>query len=26
MQFVTTLHVAGVQAVVNLLPEDIAAW
>ena len=26
MQFVTTLHIAGVQAVVNLLPEDIAAW
>ena len=26
MQFVSTLHIAGVQAVVNLLPEDIAAW
>ena len=26
LQFVTTLHIAGVQAVVNLLPEDIAAW
>jgi len=25
MQFVSTLHIAGVQAVVNLLPEDIAA-
>jgi hypothetical protein len=25
MQFVNTLHIAGVQAVVNLLPEDIAA-
>ena len=25
-RFVTTLHIAGVQAVVNLLPEDIAAW
>jgi hypothetical protein len=24
-RFVTTLHIAGVQAVVNLLPEDIAA-
>ena len=25
LQFVTTLHIAGVQAVVNLLPEDVAA-
>ena len=25
-QFVTSLHIAGVQAVINLLPEDIAAW
>jgi len=25
-QFVTTLHIAGVDAVINLLPEDIAAW
>ena len=24
-QFVTSLHIAGVQAVINLLPEDIAA-
>ena len=25
-QFVTSLHIAGVDAVINLLPEDIAAW
>ena len=24
-QFVASLHIAGVQAVINLLPEDIAA-
>ena len=24
-QFVTSLHIAGVQAAINLLPEDIAA-
>ena len=25
-RFVTSLHIAGVQAVINLLPEDLAAW
>jgi hypothetical protein len=24
-RFVTSLHIAGVQAVINLLPEDLAA-
>jgi hypothetical protein len=26
MVFVQSLHLAGVDAVVNLLPEDVAVW
>lgn len=26
MQFVNILHIGGVDAVVNLLPEDVAVW
>ena len=26
MVFVNSLHLAGVDAVVNLLPEDVAVW
>ena len=26
MQFVNILHIGGVDAIVNLLPEDVAVW